>query len=41
MILNGKINIRAEIPREIKLGTIAYFGVPYGKKFDHVRLPKL
>ena len=33
--------MKTEIPRAIKLGTIAYLGVPYGKKFDHVKLPKL
>jgi len=41
MRLNGKINIRTEIPKAIRLGIIAFFGVPSGKKFDHVRLPKL
>ena len=39
--LNGNINVITEIPVAIKFGNKAYFGIPSGKKFDHVKLPKL
>ena len=29
------------MPRATKLGRSAFLGIPYGKKFDQVKLPKL
>lgn len=37
----GTIKIKTDNPRAIRLGIIAYSGIPPGMKFDQVRLPKL
>jgi hypothetical protein len=39
--LNGNINMKTDMPNAIRFGRRAYCGVPFGKKFDQVKLPKL
>jgi hypothetical protein len=38
---SGRSHMVTEIASAIKLGKIAYFGVPSGKKLTQVKLPKL
>jgi len=41
MMFKGNMLKNIDIPKAIKLGIKAYFGIPFGKKLDQVKLPKL
>ena len=40
MVFMGSTYRRTEKRRAMRLGTIAYLGIPLGSKLDQVRLPK-